>query len=70
MIAFDVVKERGSDEPDAEMTKHITKRAYESGLILLSCGTTFSTIRILVPLTASDAVIDEGLDVLERALSA
>lgn len=70
MIAFDVVKERGSDEPDAEMTKHITKRAYENGLILLSCGTTFSTIRILVPLTASDAVIDEGLDVLELALSA
>lgn len=69
MIAFDVVKERGSDEPDAEMTKRVTKRAYENGLILLSCGTTFSTIRILVPLTASDAVLDEGLDVLELALS-
>ncbi len=70
MIAFDVVKERGGDEPDAEMTKRITKRAYENGLILLSCGTTFSTIRILVPLTASDAIVDEGLDVLELALSA
>lgn len=70
MIAFDVVKERGSDEPDAEMTKRITTRAYENGLVLLSCGTTFSTIRILVPLTASDAIIDEGLDVLELALSA
>lgn len=70
MIAFDVVKERGSDEPDAEMTKRVTKRAYENGLILLSCGTTLSTIRILVPLTASDAVINEGLDVLELALSA
>ncbi|MFA5911892.1 MAG: aminotransferase class III-fold pyridoxal phosphate-dependent enzyme, partial [Vicinamibacterales bacterium] len=69
MIAFDVVKERGGEEPDAEMTKHVTKRAYENGLILLSCGTTASTIRILVPLTASDSVIDEGLDVLELALS-
>jgi len=70
MIAFDVVKERGSHEPDAEMTKRITTRAYENGLILLSCGTTASTIRILVPLTASDTIVDEGLDALELALSA
>jgi 4-aminobutyrate aminotransferase/(S)-3-amino-2-methylpropionate transaminase len=36
----------------------------------LSCGTNFNTVRILVPLTAEDNIIDEGLDKLELALSA
>ena len=70
MIAFDVVKQRGSDEPDADMTKRVVKRATELGLILLSCGVNANTIRILVPLTASDALLDEGLDRLEAALQA
>ena len=46
------------------------QRATDEGLILLSCGTNFNTVRILVPLTADDAIIDEGLDKLELALSA
>ncbi|CAN5487158.1 4-aminobutyrate--2-oxoglutarate transaminase [soil metagenome] len=70
MIAFDIVKERGGEVPDAEMTKKVTQRAADEGLILLSCGTNFNTVRILVPLTAEDGVIDEGLDKLELALSA
>jgi 4-aminobutyrate aminotransferase/(S)-3-amino-2-methylpropionate transaminase len=70
MIAFDIVKERGGEAPDAEMTKKVTQRAAEHGLILLSCGTSFNTIRILVPLTAQDEIINEGLDKLELALSA
>jgi 4-aminobutyrate aminotransferase/(S)-3-amino-2-methylpropionate transaminase len=70
MVAFDIFKQRGSDEPDAEMTRRVTRLAQENGLILLSCGTTASTIRILVPLTASDAIIDEGLAVLEKCLAA
>lgn len=69
MVAFDVLKERGTNEPDAEMTKRLTQRAYESGLILLSCGTTFNTIRILVPLTASDETVNDGLKILEQALA-
>jgi 4-aminobutyrate aminotransferase / (S)-3-amino-2-methylpropionate transaminase / 5-aminovalerate transaminase len=70
MVAFDILKGRGSDEPDAAATKRVTQRAYENGLVLLSCGTTANTIRILVPLTASDAIVREGLDILEKALAA
>ncbi|PZA11744.1 4-aminobutyrate--2-oxoglutarate transaminase [Rhodopseudomonas palustris] len=70
MVAFDILKQRGSNEPDAEMTKRVTKLAYENGLILLSCGTAANTIRILVPLTASDEIVDEGLAILERCLAA
>jgi 4-aminobutyrate aminotransferase/(S)-3-amino-2-methylpropionate transaminase len=69
MVAFDVVKTRGMDEPDPEMTKKILTKAREHGLILLSCGVYGNAIRLLVPLTASDELLDEGLDVLERALT-
>lgn len=44
--------------------------AKNRGLILLSCGTYGNVIRILVPLTASDALLDEGLAVLEQAFGA
>jgi 4-aminobutyrate aminotransferase/(S)-3-amino-2-methylpropionate transaminase len=68
MIAFELVKRRGSDEPDPDMTKALTQKAHDNGLVLLSCGVYANTIRILVPLTASDAIIDEGLDIIERSL--
>jgi len=65
--AFDIVKERGSEEPAPDATRKVVRRAADLGLILLPCGVNASTIRILVPLTASDALIDEGLDLLEQA---
>jgi len=70
MVAFEIVKSRGAYEPDADATKKVTQKAYENGLVLLSCGVNANVVRILVPLTASDAIVDEGLDVLETALAA
>ncbi len=70
MIGFDIVKHRGSYEPDAEATKRVTQAAIENGLILLSCGVFGNVIRVLVPLTVSDAVLDEALGKLETALAA
>jgi 4-aminobutyrate aminotransferase/(S)-3-amino-2-methylpropionate transaminase len=68
MVAFDIVKERGSDAPDAEATKRVVQRACDLGLIILSCGVNANTIRILTPLTAGDSLVEEGLDLLEDAL--
>ncbi len=53
MIAFDL--------PDGTVAKEVATRALEPGLIILTCGTNGETVRILVPLTVSDAVLDEGL---------
>jgi 4-aminobutyrate aminotransferase/(S)-3-amino-2-methylpropionate transaminase len=47
----------------------VCQRALAAGLILLSCGTKGEAIRILVPLTVSNAILDEGLDRLASALS-
>ena len=69
MIGFDIVAGRGGHQPDGAEAKRVCARAIEAGLILLTCGIYGEAIRILVPLTVSDAILDEGLDALERALA-
>ncbi|ESQ82262.1 hypothetical protein AEAC466_18115 [Asticcacaulis sp. AC466] len=56
------------DLPDATTVKTVIGKAFEAGLIQISCGVFGETLRFLPPLTISDALIDEGLDVLEGAL--
>ena len=68
MIAFELMTDANSGEPDAGMAKTLCAAALDNGLILLSCGIYGNTIRILVPLTASDEIINEGLDLLETSL--
>ena len=70
MVAIELVKDRNPHKPDADLTKALVAKAAENGLILLSCGLYSNVIRFLVPLTASDALIDEGLDVLQASLAA
>ena len=45
-------------------------KARSAGLVLLSCGVYGNVIRILVPLTASDAILDEGMAILRDTLAA
>jgi 4-aminobutyrate aminotransferase/(S)-3-amino-2-methylpropionate transaminase len=68
MIALELVKNGDPAQPDAELTKALVQRAAANGLLILSCGTRANVIRFLVPLTASEAIIAEGLDILERCL--
>jgi 4-aminobutyrate aminotransferase/(S)-3-amino-2-methylpropionate transaminase len=68
MIAFELCVDGDPHRPDADLTKALTARARELGLILLSCGVYGNVIRILVPITAEDAVVDEGLGIVERAM--
>lgn len=68
MIAFDIVTDSG--EPDAATTKRVIQTALADGLVLLSCGIHGNTIRVLNPLTISDALLEEGLVKLGRALVA
>ena len=70
MVAFDIVKSRGAEEPDADATKRVTAAALAEGLVLLSCGVHANTVRILMPLTISDEILAEGMGKLEKALVA
>ena len=68
MIAVEMVKDGDANKPDAELTKVIVEKAAEKGLILLSCGVRGNVIRFLPALTASDEVLNEGLDILAAVL--
>ncbi|HLX20755.1 MAG TPA: aspartate aminotransferase family protein [Gaiellaceae bacterium] len=48
--------------------KRVLAEAREAGLILLSCGLDGNVIRLLPPLSATDAELDQGLAILEDAL--
>ena len=58
----------GTTRPDAEFTKRVQRRALEQGLVVLTCGVDANVIRFLYPLTISDALFEEGLAILGRAL--
>lgn len=67
MVAMELVKDRTHDA-DATLTKALVQRAALNGLVLLSCGVYGNVIRFLVPLTASDELIEEGMTILDRSL--
>jgi 4-aminobutyrate aminotransferase len=69
MCAVEFVKDTTSGEPSPELTAQVLKIANERGLILLSCGTYGNVIRFLPPLTASDAIVKEGMDIFEATLN-
>jgi 4-aminobutyrate aminotransferase len=54
-------------EKTPERASRITAAARERGLVLLSCGMYGNVIRILVPLTIDDELLDRGLVLLEEA---
>lgn len=68
MVAFELVKDPKTKEPDAALTASILANALQRGLILLSCGTSANVVRLLAPLTIQDAVLDEGLNIISEAL--
>jgi 4-aminobutyrate aminotransferase/(S)-3-amino-2-methylpropionate transaminase len=69
MIAMELVKNRRADQPDADLTKALVQAAAARGLVILSCGVYGNVIRLLAPLTISEELLTEGLDVLEASLA-
>ena len=67
MIAVELVKS-GSIEPDGDLTKALLAGAHAAGVIVLSCGTYGNVLRFLPPLSISDDLLEEGLDVLALVL--
>ena len=69
MVSMELVKNGNAAEPEADLTKALVQEAAKRGLVILPCGVRGNVIRFLVPLTASDALINEGMNILEAALA-
>lgn len=67
MVAMELISGGDIARPNAELTRALTLKAAEMGLILLSCGVRGNVIRILVPLTIKSKHVEEGLGILEEA---
>ena len=70
MLAIELVTDRGTKEPAADLASAVVEAAAERGLLLLKAGIYSNCIRVLTPLVISDAELDEALDVWEQALDA
>jgi 4-aminobutyrate aminotransferase/(S)-3-amino-2-methylpropionate transaminase len=69
MVAIELVKNRRPDSPDPELTKAVVQSAGRRGLIILACGMSGNVIRFLAPLTITDALLKEGLNLFEQSLA-
>ncbi|MEU0511048.1 4-aminobutyrate--2-oxoglutarate transaminase [Amycolatopsis sp. NPDC006125] len=69
MIAVELVRP-GTTEPDAALAKAVAAAAHERGVIVLTCGTHGNVLRFLPPLTISDDLLHDAMDVLGEALRA
>jgi 4-aminobutyrate aminotransferase len=68
MLALEIVRDRESKTPAPELVGAAVAKARGEGLLLLACGLHGNVIRLLPPLTITDAELEKGLTILEAAL--
>ena len=69
MVAMELVRDGDINQPDADLTRALSARAAELGLILISCGVRGNVIRILAPLTIPFEHLDEGIGIVKKAFA-
>ncbi|WP_152991422.1 4-aminobutyrate--2-oxoglutarate transaminase [Frankia sp. R43] len=69
MIAVELV-EPGTTTPDPALARAVAAAVHQQGVIVLTCGTDGNVLRLLPPLSISDDLLAEGLDVLAGSLAA
>jgi len=69
MVAIELVGADGIT-PDKAATSRVAAACHAAGLLVLTAGTYGNVIRLLPPLVIPDDLLDEGLAILEGALSA
>src|SRR6476619_3976119 len=67
MIAIELVQP-GTIEPNSALAGAIAKACHAEGVVVLTAGTYGNVLRFLPPLVIPQHLLDEGLDVLERAI--
>jgi 4-aminobutyrate aminotransferase / (S)-3-amino-2-methylpropionate transaminase / 5-aminovalerate transaminase len=69
MVAIELVSDRSTKEPAAKVASRVIEECYREGVIVLKAGTFDNVIRLLPPLTIAEDLLQEGLDVLDKALA-
>ena len=69
MLAIELVRDRSSKAPAPDLAMAVIDAALQRGVVLLKAGVHGNCIRVLCPLTISEAELDEGLAAWEDALT-
>src|SRR5437660_8167817 len=69
MVAMELVKDRGTKEPDSQAASDILAAAHKRGLVLIKAGMYDNVLRVLVPLCVTDEQLQQGLDIFEDAFT-
>jgi 4-aminobutyrate aminotransferase apoenzyme (EC 2.6.1.19) len=69
MVAVEFVKDRETKEPATEETSAIVKECMKNGVAIASAGVHGNVIRFLNSLVITDEQLEEGFDVLDRAIA-
>ncbi len=59
---------RGVDTGDGDAAAAVQHRAFDEGLLIVTCGTGGRVLKVMPPLTIEDEVLDEGFDLLATAI--
>lgn len=69
MQAMELVFDRDSKAPAAELTSSIIHECHDRGLLIIKAGFYDNVIRFLAPLVISDELLGEGLDILRETVA-
>ncbi len=70
MRAIEFVKDRKTWAPDSETASKVIQESLRNGVVLAGAGIHRNVIRLLIPLVMTDEQLNEGLDVIDRAIQA
>ena len=69
MCAIELVSDQATKEPlDAAKMNAIARECLENGVVVLTAGTYGNVVRLLPPINIDEALLIDGLDVLEAAI--
>ncbi len=69
MVAIELVRGDGDKTPAPELASKLMTACHQDGLVLLKAGSYDNVIRIMPPLVISDALLEDGLSVIEKAFA-
>jgi len=70
MLAVELVGGAGDLTPNSALTGKVNAFCHSQGLVTLTAGTYGNVLRFLPPLAIGDALLNEGLDIVEQAFAA
>ena len=68
MMAFELVKDKNPNKPDADLCKALINACAAKGLLIISAGTSGNVIRVLSPLVITQPQLMKGLNILREEL--